>query len=458
MKQSLFKNIIHSTVLCSSLAFALSGCVRTRALKTDDKAQASNKVSVNQNSETEELVNAGEQLIAAHTFHLADKVFEMALSKDPQNKKAQFYRAFLQRFMVFRGVLSRIKPAVEKYGDINAFEKSIKSSPDSPLKDFLMKPAQGATEIKSEVDLQNLLVDYRLALKEFRNFVRDNPTLELNLRINPQTFKEKFEENLKNSCTFTTEKSELENSVEGKFSTVCNFSNAATVKVNSADLLVLKQEAAIEQLYAALYTSYSLEGYADVIKDNADKKLSSQAYYKLLEEKVSLKLLPQQGLSEIIDLGSDFVVAAKEVIRRQSELCPNKSSAVYSRKGMLVENSLCVENSEQAAKSLAMIEQAFKGVFAMPIETTSTISSSDPGQPPIVSVTTTYYNVNLVSFLTNPPKDLIQLFPATWSEDGSKILSYKDNTLGGLFPDGDFDKSMGLRGTKEIPTQTVEQK
>ena len=53
---------------------------------------------------------------------MSDKVFDMALAKDPTNKKAQFYKAFLKAPMTLKGAVKRVLPAVRKYGDINKYQ------------------------------------------------------------------------------------------------------------------------------------------------------------------------------------------------------------------------------------------------------------------------------------------------------------------------------------------------
>jgi len=170
------------------------------------------------------------------------------------------------------------------------------------------------------------------------------------------------------------------------------------IKINAADLVALKQEAAAEILYASIYSSYNLDGLMAYAKEIEGNKLSILEQNKLMKEKVDLNLMPGHGLSEIRELGSDFVVAAKWVQKNQDSLCPNNGKGMtVERKGMLFEKGLCVDNATQLEKSLAFIEAALKGTFDVPM-------GGDAAAPVIK-------HVNIFAFLDQPPKNMGMLFP-----------------------------------------------
>lgn len=95
------KTILKTTVLATSLVLALTACS-----EKEDKT----KIHADASMKADELADAGEQLVSPYTFMLSDKVFDMALEKDPSNKKAQFYKAFVKRMMVLKGIVKRIAP------------------------------------------------------------------------------------------------------------------------------------------------------------------------------------------------------------------------------------------------------------------------------------------------------------------------------------------------------------
>lgn len=410
------KQFIKSMVLCSSLLAALTACSPEKKTATEKV-----KLSVNEQMQSDELTAAGEQLVAPHTFHLADRAFELALQKNPNDKKAQFYRAFLKRFMVLRGVGTRVQPIVKKYGDMNQYNEQLKRLPNSPIRDFLMNPASGATSLQTEEDVQNLLNQYKSALQDFRTFVAQNQDLKLDLYVNPLVFANQIQENDESSCKIipgsTADDAQLE----------CDKTDIATVKVNVADLLVMKQEAAGEILYLTLYTSYNLNGATQLAKDLDGKDNTAKDNLDLIQSRVSLKLLKGQSFTAVRSLGSDLGVAAKWVLKYQDSVCPkDKNGMQVQRKGFLVPN-LCVDDATLLQKNLAILDQVLKGPMAIKL------GDDDSTTVPVTK------NVNFLALFDKPVQDLRALAPATWSADGMTATSMKDKTFGGLLPDGDAD-------------------
>ncbi|MDG0817125.1 hypothetical protein [Bdellovibrio svalbardensis] len=410
------KKMIKSIALCTSLLATLSAC-------SPEKTKEVTKVqlSVNEQMQSDELTAAGEQLIAPHTFHLADRAFALALEKNPSDKKAEFYRVFLKRFMVFRGVMTNIKPMVKKYGDAAKYDKEMKKIPNSPINDFLFMPADGVIKpINTEEDVQNLLIAYRNALQDFRTYVAMNQDLKLELHVNPIIFMNQINENMTSNCTVVPGTKEEDGQIE------CDTSEIATVRVNIADLLSLKQEAAGEILYLALYTSYNFNGLAQYTKDNSGKEMTAKESYDLLQSKVDFKLLKNEGFTAIRSLGADLGVAAKWAMKYQDSICPkDKNGMPVARKGYMFKKGLCIDNASNLEKNLALLEQVLKGTMAVKI------GSDEANQ-----ITK---NINFLAPFDKPVADLRMLTPATWNEAGTQGTSFKDKTLGGMFPDQDAD-------------------
>lgn len=408
------KKMITSIALCTSLLATLSACSPEKSSETQKI-----KLSVSQQMQSDELTAAGEQLIAPHTFHLADRAFALALQKNPNDKKAEFYRVFLKRFMVFRGILTNIRPMAQKYGDITKFDKEMKKIPASPLHDFLFIPNEGVVKgIATELDVQNLLISYRNALQDFRTWVAMNQDLKLELHVNPMIFMNQIQENMASNCTVVPGTNEEDGQIE------CDTSEAATIRVNIADLLTLKQEAAGEILYLTLATSYNLGGLGNVIKETEGKELTSKQVTELVQAKVNLKILNEQSMTSVRALGVDLGVAAKWATKYQDSICPkDKNGTPVARKGYLFKNGLCIDNTSDVEKNLAILEQVLKGTMAVKI-----------GDDEATQVTK---NINFLAPFDKPVASLHLLAPASWSEDGSRVTSFKDKTLGGLFPNGD---------------------
>lgn len=434
-------------VTSSVLVVAVSACETKKSEKTPsakDPAPGQTaptvKVSVDPQMDAQALVDAGEQLIGPYTFNLADKTFEMALAKDPTNKKAQFYRAFLKRVMVFKGILIRAKPYARAYGNIEGLEGTIKAMPNHPMKKFLM---DGKEDIKDVTDIQKFLVDYRRALEEFRSFISKNPDLELDLYMNPSVFGGKMAENARTSCEIIEERS-----------FVCSTANLATAKINAADLVALKQEAAGEILYMALYTSYSVQGIEPLLIDidratvveckdlrvddgwggyyrrecvRPNRQISLREKLTRLDQAAGFgHLKADQTMTVIRSLGVDLLAAGKWALQYQQTLCRTGGPNEANRPGYLVSQGLCAEDATEAKKSIALFENLLAGPIVHSFETSHGTVSAE---------------FNPWTLFDKPVKDLRQLMPSAWSRCDS-AASFRDKTLGGTFPRGDAENVM----------------
>lgn len=416
MKQA-FKSIL----LCTTVLAALTACSPE---KTKEKQTIN--LSAAAQMQSDELTAAGEQLIAPHTFHLADRAFALALEKNPNDKKAQFYRALLKRFMVFRGVLTNVRPLVEQAGNVAQFDKEMAKIPNSPIRSFLFLSKGSEVKLMNkEEDLQKLLMDYSNALQEFRTFVAKNQDLKLDLQLNPVLVSGRIQEDMADNCHVIPGTQEEDGQLE------CDMTDVATIRVNVADLLVMKQEAAGEMLYATLYTAYNANGVAAYSKEiNAKiekdgKEPSAKESADLLQAKVSLKLLNADGLKSIRTLGADLGVAAKWVLKYQSSVCPkSQDGQPLQRKGYLVKNGICVDDASLLERNLSLLEQILKGSIAVTI--------GEGENAPVKQL-------NFLAPFDKPVADLRALAPATWNADGSAATSLKDKTLNGLFPNGDAE-------------------
>ncbi|HEY8270394.1 MAG TPA: hypothetical protein VIG33_05855 [Pseudobdellovibrionaceae bacterium] len=407
------KTILKTTILATSLIIALTAC------SEKDKDNTTN-VHADASMKADELADAGEQLVSPYTFMLSDKVFDMALEKDPSNKKAQFYKAFVKRMMVLKGIGKRIAPLMKK-GTAKQqadYEKAKTDLPDSPLKSFLL---DGPEDIKSYSQLVSVIADYNSALNDFRKFLKLNAgTLDLTLNLNPHIFEKEINDQAAHSCSWTQ-------SPEGAIDVQCETAGIAQKKVNTADLIALQQMTGGEMLYWSLYTAYDLSTVEEIAKNERLKTMPPQevlAYYKSLP---SLgKLNKNQTLSLIPELGSDFSASVKWAQQYQGRLCPKGVKVPNQRRGFLFKDGVCVETTNEVNKALAMLDQMVSGIYTQPI-------LDEQGQQ------VDQIRVNLVGFLKNPPQDLKAFLPESIDQNG-KTPQWSDNTLGGLFPDGDIQK------------------
>jgi len=412
MKTNLFK----SAVLATSLVMALTACSDKKSNNND----TNKNIHADAQMSSEDLTDAGEQLVSPYTFMLADKIMDMAVQKDPSNTKAQFYHIFLERMMVFKGIAKRIHPLV-KQGSAQQqqdYDKWIKTFPESPMKKFLL---DGPEDIQTYSQLQNVLANYQQALNDFRKFLKANQAMQLTLNLNPHVFEKEINEEMANSCVY----------VEGpdhQYDVQCDMSGIAQKKINAADIVALRQIVGGEMLYYAMLNSYDLSTIEQVTRANQNKQLTPQQTLDMYKALPSVaKLRKDQMLSLVPELGADFSAAAKWAIQYQSSICPKGNGPIGNqRPGFLFKNGLCVDNISDTQKSLAILDQVLSGIYTAPIK-------DDQGN------TTDQIRVNLIGFLMNPPKDLKTVMPDAVDQDGH-VTRFSDNTISGLFPDGDVQK------------------
>ncbi|MGZ3806239.1 MAG: hypothetical protein ACXVB4_18640, partial [Pseudobdellovibrionaceae bacterium] len=214
---------------------------------------------------------------------------------------------------------------------------------------------------------------------------------------------------------------------EGQVDVDCQYSGIAQKKVNTADLIALRQATGGEMLYWSIYTAYDLSTVEEIAKNAELKTKTPQevlAYYKSLPS--IAKLNKGQMLSLIPELGSDFSASVKWAQQYQDRLCPKGLDVPNQRRGYLFKDGLCVKTDNESDKALAMIDKVFSGIFTQPI-----LDDNSQQKDQI--------RVNLVGFLKNPPQDLKNILPESVDQEG-QATQWSDPTIGGLFPDGDVSK------------------
>ncbi|WP_157684662.1 hypothetical protein [Bdellovibrio bacteriovorus] len=398
------KSLIKNVLISSSLLLVLTACSEPVQKKL---------ITVNAQMESNELANAGEQLMVPQSLHLANKVFEMALAKDPANKKARFYHTFLKRVMIFEGIVPRIQPYVDKYGEPEVFAKRLKEIPNGPARQFLLKKKDDAELIKNVADIQKLLLEYRKAAEDFRSFVIENADINLELYLNPNFFQDIVEQNKWDAC-------EIKEDSNG-WEMTCDPSEIETVKVNMADLLVLKQMAAGDIIYATGATSYSFGTIDELIKKSAN--MTPEAIGESAKQTKDFGLLMKsQGLTAIRSLGSDLSVGMKWAIKYQESLCKrDEYGRMVARRGFLTKD-ICVD-TVNANKSVQVLDSVLAGIINAPVELRDG------------STTTTDFNIMVL--LDKPIFDLRMVMPTLWIEEGQRPKEVPDASIGGLLPKAD---------------------
>jgi hypothetical protein len=409
--RKLFQNVL----LCLLVSGQFIAC--TQKEKEEDTKNKKLKIQADARMSSEDLALAGEQLIAVHSFMLADRVFDMALEKDSENLRAGFYKNSLKSWMIFKGIAVRIKPFLRANSKTNMddYERRIRNLPNSALKGFLL---DGTEDIKDAKTIQDLLVQQREAYNDMRKFLRTHRGSELTINLNPYVQKENIEKRVLDEC-------EVLSSTDDRVYVECDYQGVAQRKLNAADFIVIQQWMAGAVLFNGLfYTNYSYEGMEELSKIKTDK-MSYQQKVELLNQFPKFATLRQDHAMPLLrELGSDLSAAARWVVQYQNSLCPNGSdSDKFQRRGFLLNKGICVDDVHKANSTLDQLDRALAQTILYSFENIET------GQ-------TESIEISPFAIFDHPVQDLRQVAPQNVNEC-DLVTEYKDPSIGGIFPNQD---------------------
>lgn len=398
-----------TVTLLTVSVLALVGCKQ----EDKDKAQESRvRVNANSSQSSDELTLAAEQLVSPSTFMLSYKLAKLAYEKDPKNLKAEFYMRLLERFEAFRGIYTRIRPALNQE-QINNLNKHIADFPDSPLKLYLTET--GGASINNTKNLQDVLSHYFSSILEFRKFLKENQNSELEIYLNPYVFQDQFQKDQMDSCET------IETRTEGSYSISvdCNYQKVATKKLDIGDFIALRQIVSAELIYGVFMNSYSLDGIEKLAEREKEGAMSNQEKTKFLASLPGFGLLNQSNLMGVLkELGSDLSTSLKWAIKYQSSLCPKGYESPNQRRGHLFSKGLCVTSEDgEVERFIKILDQALGGATQIEIAKEGQVIKT---------------KMDIFAWSQNPIKDLRQVMPISWNEC-DEATALQDNTLGGIF-------------------------
>lgn len=381
-------------------------------------SQQEKLIKLDESMSDEELADSGEQLMLPHTIPLAEKAFKMALIKNPDNIKAQFYsEGFLKNYTVLKGILTRIKPFMVSQGKAKDLEKLISEIPNVPMRKYLL---DGKEDIATVGDIQDFLFEQQSAWNNFRKWLIKNYDKSLVLNLDPFWL-------VVNSGVESRHACEVINEKEGK--AICSYNNVFQKKLAPADLMALRQMIAGQVLLYQFYTSYSYDGLDKLAKFDPKETLTDEQRmnYLLAVSPNVLTLRKNHLLKETLHIGADLAEAVKYAAQYQAQLCPKGAGNVRQRPGFLLHDGICLENHQEPLQKL---ELALKGITTLKMLPNKKAALGLSGKEHEVDV-----RVDAFSWFRNPVQDLKSLGPAKYNECG-KNEGLIDKTFGGFFVDG----------------------
>lgn len=393
---------------------------RTIEMPNDDKMEK--LVKVDEAMTAEELVDSGEQLMTFTTFPLAEKAFKMALLKDPENLRAQFYtEGFLKFYTAQKGILVRIKPFMRTQGRLKDLEEQIRNLPDVHARRYLL---DGVEDIKTVSDIQNYFFEMQKNWNDFRKWLIKNYDKNLTLNLDPLMLLINMGVEGKHAC-------EMIDVQSGR--AICNYDNVFKKKIAPADLMMLRQIAGGMVMYFTLFTSYSYEGFDKIAVIDPDGKFTSKQVYTYLNQ-VSpnvFTLRQKNMMKEVMSIGSDLGEAYKYAIKYHKELCPKGEGQNRQRVGYLFQDGLCAKQNDA---DFAKYEASLKGAIDTRLYSSLLMREVDT-------------KADYWAWFRNPITDLKAIGPATFTSCG-EVSSIIDKTFGGVFVNKDAESFVELK--KEI--------
>lgn len=390
--------------------------------KPIETSQSEKLIKLDESMTDDELADSGEQLMLPHTIPLAEKAFKMALIKNPDNLKAQFYtEGFLKNYTVLKGILTRIKPIMQSQGKSKELERIINEIPNVPMRKYLL---DGKEDIATVNDVQDFLFEQQSAWNGFRKWLIKNYDKTLVLNLDPFWL-------VVNSGVESRHTCEVINEKEGK--AICSYNNVFQKKLAPVDLMALRQMIAGQVLLYQFYTAYSYEGFDKLSKFDPNEKLTDEQRmnYLLAVSPNALTLRKNNLLKETLHIGADLAEAVKYASKYQAQLCPKGVGNIRQRPGFLLHDGVCLQNFQEPLQKL---ELALQGITSLKMLPNTKAADGLFGKQYEVDV-----RVDIFAWFRNPIQDLKSLGPARYNECG-KGTGLLDKTLGGFFVDGNAEE------------------
>jgi len=416
------------TPLLLSSLFALVACTTEKQIVEIEKP----KVTIQESMNSDELTDAAEQLMGPYTFMLADSVLTKALERNPDNPKAQLYKATLRPLMATRGLWRRARPFAKANGNIGKWEQIMAKFPESPLKKFY---TEGEEDIETPEDVMLLLDEVREAFNDLRKHIKANKDMNLVMNLNPHIFETFIKDRTFDACQVI--ETHTGNGTTYEF--LCDYTNVALIRANSADLAVLQQMAAGEYLWLTMFTGYRVDGIEELAQIDPANKMTNQGKQTFLENKKNFGLKrASNAMASIRNLGSDFAVAARWALKFQENLCPEPVQnndqpwwyppSEIRRPGYLFEKGICitaVNASPSNLENLALLEALLTGPQDAKV----------PNRPGKI------IKADPFKFFDNAVTDLRSILPESYNKCGIPT-KLRDSSVGGMFPNADIEQHL----------------
>ncbi len=380
----------------------------------------------NNEKAAEEYARMGELLLLPEGLQYADKMFDKALSADPNNSRALFYSAVLKPVLKFKGFTRRFLPMLT-FGQkmkLKIYEQKIRDLNIPEFMEFAMMLPRGKKRINNIYELQGFLKDELLPelikSSEMISLLENQKTFNLSINLTRLGFGKNYNYS-ETYCWIDDEGYQTCEYYNESYSTA-NL-KSEIYKVDSSDVTLVKAGVVTLLNYIRGYTAYKFEGVEEIQEEiNSLKNGTVEQKIKIINKYENYLVLNSDNqLSELQSSLSEVLVSLIDLYSSQELLC-NK----YYRKNNLIKD-ICI-----TSKQVLNYENQLEYLAGPKFYKMGNINGKD-----------ILIKMDVSTILFNPISDLKLLLPKQFDEKGN-ALDLPDNTLGGLFPDGDFLSKLKL--------------
>jgi hypothetical protein len=440
-----------SEVVSQSQAAQLhQDAIKLRAL--GDTAGATSK----DQQAADQYARLGELLLMPEGIEYADQMFAQAIAADPNNAKANFYKAQTEPLMTLRGYLPRIERLVVSEQDNKALEKLRMDIEKLHMPEVSKNSNQlpdGEKPFTTYYDVQRfarekLLPAFQASVDKLSKIDVSKSPLQLNFTPARLQLKPVTEYNY--SYTYQTCANDpttgwtcTDYSYSGTYRNGTDrnlfFVDKYDLKAIRSSFLAMVDSIRLSSAYSGKDSEFALrrlKAIDAIRRDSGLPGLTAEDVVDTLNEFPSLFTLePDQQLAPIAVSSAEAVTHALELAALRDQLCNGTARTDDNS----VIHPICIEADAVDALKLG------SNLLAGPAEVTLGKDSSGNA----VKIVT-----DLAGTLKNPAKDLKTLLPTSFDDAGNPV-DYPDATMGGLFPNGDFVSKMQQLGSTQPSVMNV---
>ncbi len=397
-------------------------------------------------------LNDVEQLFHPQGFIYANRLLDQVLELDPENKKAQFYKAVIKPFLYLKGFKTLSEPIRRKSGVGDTFDPIhayLEVMGRGGLKEFLEDLEGVETQpIRTMPELQAYFNGWLVEIEELRQFLKNNLDLEFEMMAfsinNPILYSQ--------MCA-------ISESAPGVLSiNECPHVSIYRTNFDYSDNIIFQNALAGFQMFVAIWGAYNMKGleylsekqkdkgyfedqfYGDgynyprfVVTERAEIQNSRQKYDFLFSQNNFGELNETHKLSLVQSLGVDFAEAYRWAQSFQDNLCPEGDyiEGRQNRPKNLFKSGWCSRDQFSRIIPESERDEAVKKAFGGESQRLRIHRGFELSEPFLKET-----EFHMLKPFISPQENILGLRPSTY-DACERVTALTDPTFLGVFPEGD---------------------